>query len=639
MRSQGEKRLTLAVCVSGCNWEWDYRIINGIFRKCQKNDVNLLIFNSLMLKGDFPKGIEITKNLVRGESEIFNLINYDLVDGVILLGNSIYRTKTVQEISDKCDLHNIPCINVNDIQNKLKHNVFLENTYAMELVVDHLVKVHNCRKINFIGGYPDNKETQERLAAYKKILTENNIPIEDVRIDYGHFWKHSVVCVEKMLEYDLPDAIVCANDTMAILVSDYLKNRGFRIPNDIIITGFDGITDSFVYHPSITTVSSDYESAGIKTYEMMEELINGNNEIGDIRIQSELIIQESCGCMHFKKEEHNFIDDRYNEKNFTLDFNKRLIKTDIYISDSDTSDEIYYHLLTGAASFGFKRFTFCLNADLEKKDKFFFSNNEGAKYGISKNLFEVYLDKNNQVRRKEFNSSELLSYDFLNGPEPVVMTFSPLYYKTYFLGYMAYEPVKLKLEVDSDYFFLYSLQAANEIQSFYVKRELEVINTIDFMTGLYNRRGMDRILQNVLDEVKYEKRQLYMLCVDIDNLKIINDKYGHEAGDNAIIQISAALKKIFGDYYCIRTGGDEFCIIICEKKKLHIDRLIKRVDEELNTYNKNSGLPYNLLCSCGYNWVDSDEFISFEDMQRKADKNLYEIKSIHHKKNSFFQKN
>ena len=204
---------------------------------------------------------------------------------------------------------------------------------------------------------------------------------------------------------------------------------------------------------------------------------------------------------------------------------------------------------------------------------------------------------------------------------------------------MAYEPVKLKLEVDSDYFFLYSLQAANEIQSFYVKRELEVINSIDFMTGLYNRRGMDRILQNVLDEVKYEKRQLYMLCVDIDNLKIINDKYGHEAGDNAIIQISAALKKIFGDYYCIRTGGDEFCIIICEKKKLHIDRLIKRVDEELNIYNKNSGLPYNLLCSCGYNWVDSDEFISFEDMQRKADKNLYEIKSIHHKKNSFFQIN
>ncbi|MCR4741728.1 MAG: GGDEF domain-containing protein [Treponema sp.] len=638
MKKPGEKRLTFAVCVSGYNWEWDYRIINGILRKCQKNDVNLLIFNSLMLKGDFPKGIEITKNLVRGESEIFNLINYDLVDGVILLGDSIYRRKSIQEISDKCDLHKIPCININDVRTKLKHNVYLENTHAMELVVDHLVKVHNCKRINFIGGYPDNKETIERLAAYKKILTENNIPIQEERIDYGHFWKHSVECVEKMLEFDVPEAIVCANDTMAVLISDYLKNRGFKIPQDIIITGFDGINDAFAYHPTITTVSSDFESTGARTYEMMEELIKGNKDIGDITIQSELIIQESCGCMHLQKEEHNFIDSRYNEKNFTLDFNKRLVKTNIYISDSNTSDEIYYHLLSGAESFGFKRFTFCLNADLENSSKFFFSNNDQNNYGIAKNLFEVYLDENSKVCRKDFEASQLLSYDFLNGPEPVVMTFSPLYYKTYFLGYMAFEPVKLKLEVDGDYFFLYSLQAANEIQSFYVKRELEIINKIDYMTGLYNRRGMDKVCKDILDELKYEKKHLYMLCADIDNLKIINDKYGHEAGDSAIIQIASAIKKVFADYACIRTGGDEFCIIISEDKKINVEKMIKKVDEELKIYNKNSQLPYSLLCSCGYYSLDSDKFISFEDMQNKADRNLYEVKAKHHQKKLFAPK-
>ena len=98
----GSKKKTVAICVSGYNWECEVKITDAFLRRCEASDINVLIFSSLMIKGDYPKGIEANKNLVRGEDEIYNLINYDLLDGLVLFRGSIFKESTVQKISYNC---------------------------------------------------------------------------------------------------------------------------------------------------------------------------------------------------------------------------------------------------------------------------------------------------------------------------------------------------------------------------------------------------------------------------------------------------------------------------------------------------------------------------------------------------------
>lgn len=257
------RRKCIAVCVTGYNWEYETRVVKGISEKCAELDINTLIFATLIKRTPLNFDRRLPESIIRGESEIFNLINYDLIDGIIILGDSIISENIIDDITEKAAQKNIPVVNVNDPKHKLYKNVILSDKTAMEFVMRHLIDVHHLTKINFIGGFPGNLQTEERLAAYKKVLSEHNIPIEESRIAYGEFWTKAAKCTEEFMTSDnKPEAIVCASDTMAIFAMDYLQNNGYKIPEDVIVTGFDGIEDCEHYSPTLTSVRRGFVSAG-----------------------------------------------------------------------------------------------------------------------------------------------------------------------------------------------------------------------------------------------------------------------------------------------------------------------------------------------------------------------------------------
>lgn len=623
------KRKTIAICESGYHTESNVKIIAGLIAKAKEKNVNLLIFNSQMIKGDFPKGIDNNSNLVKGESEIFNLINYQKIDGLIVFGNSIYREDTILEIIKLCEKNNVPCININDPSHQLAHNVIISNTGSMELVVEHLVKDHKLTKINFIGGFRDNKETTERLDAYKRVLTKYKIPIEEDRIAYGHFWTHSVDCVKQFLRKDVPQAIVCANDTMAIFVCDYLKNEGYKIPKDIIVTGFDGISDAFTYEPSITTVRHRFEYAGEVAFEMMQKLLSGVSRVKDECITSELIIQESCGCHPKNKKYHNYIANKYERRDAYIEFTKHMVRTDIYFSDEENIDELFDHISSPLTYFNLKQIQFCVDSELDSTDGYVFSSKSG-KYGIPTKLNAIIPFYTSFSANQTFASKDLLDTDFLNESEPAFRIFTAMYYKNRCLGYIAYEPENY-LKFEASAFMLWVYNSAEKIGSFCLKRELENLNLKDHFTGLYNRRGMEKYFSEVYKNVIPNDEYITVICIDIDYLKKINDKFGHEGGDNAILQTSNAIQSVFSkNSICVRTGGDEFCVLTHSPKKQNIDKLIEKLTQQLEKYNSKKEVPYEVMCSCGYFTLFSKDFSSFEQMQKIADQKLYEVKAYHH---------
>ena len=630
------RRKCIAVCVTGYNWEYETRVVSGISKKCAELDINVLVFATLIKHPPLNVDRKLPKSIIRGESEIFNLINYDLIDGIIILGDSIISENIITDIADKTAERNILVVNVNDPNHKLYRNVILSDKTAMELIMRHLIEVHHLTKVNFIGGFPGNLQTEERLAAYKKILSEHNIPIEDSRIAYGEFWKKAAECTEKfMSSEDKPEAIVCASDTMAIFAMDYLQNNGYRIPEDIIITGFDGIADCELYSPTITTVRRGFSAAGKKAVEIIADICDGKQTDDTYEIDSEFIPMQSCGCVR-KSQKHiyDYSGEKYGIENSDLEFRT-------YIHDMNTDfaavkkpEELFYAAKQSAEYFKLKKLFICLCSNIERDSGKLDENDLMTDFkGISDTMVNMFSFGSNVPIEYKFPASELVPEDILSGDKPVVFAFSPLYFKDTFLGYLAYEPSCFKGRGEN--FATWIMMLSNNTGSFYMNKKLELVveqledlYVRDALTGLYNRRGMIRYGRELLDRAKKAGSCLTVICSDIDNLKPINDLYGHEAGDNAILQTAKAISASMpANAVCVRTGGDEFCSVFDQCSEDEINHIIENIDKTLENYNSTSGLPYKIGCSCGSYSMNANKTESVEKITAFADEEMYKVKT------------
>ncbi len=159
----------------------------------------------------------------------------------------------------------------------------------------------------------------------------------------------------------------------------------------------------------------------------------------------------------------------------------------------------------------------------------------------------------------------------------------------------------------------------------YINLQNEKIS-IDPLTQLNNRNQLLRYLSGKMKSASNGK-QLYLLMMDMDYFKKINDQYGHIEGDKALVRVATALKKVCSRYrsFVCRYGGDEF-IIICEtSKEEKIKSLCTELNEQLAQENEAAGAPYFLHLSIGYA-VYTDEMKTIPDFIHEADKMLYEVK-------------
>lgn len=155
---------------------------------------------------------------------------------------------------------------------------------------------------------------------------------------------------------------------------------------------------------------------------------------------------------------------------------------------------------------------------------------------------------------------------------------------------------------------------------------MEQLITIDPLTGLNNRGQLINILTNEIKNYD-SNNELYLLMMDMDYFKVINDTYGHVEGDVALVTVATILNSICGDrnYFVARFGGDEFNIIVNYGNEDDVKRLCLDIQSELDNYNLNSNKPYKLLMSIGYKKY-SKKFKTITDYIDSVDSELYRVK-------------
>ena len=149
----------------------------------------------------------------------------------------------------------------------------------------------------------------------------------------------------------------------------------------------------------------------------------------------------------------------------------------------------------------------------------------------------------------------------------------------------------------------------------------------DELTDLYNRRGFLTLGEQQLKTAYRLENSVLLLFADLDGMKWINDKFGHDEGDRVLIKTAEILKKVFRESDIIaRIGGDEFVVLAMETHDTNEDLITTRLNEKLDAYNVEEPRRYMMSLSIGFANYYPENPCSIEELLTQADKSMYKQK-------------
>ena len=165
------------------------------------------------------------------------------------------------------------------------------------------------------------------------------------------------------------------------------------------------------------------------------------------------------------------------------------------------------------------------------------------------------------------------------------------------------------------------------IQHVKLQERLRSMSVTDELTDLYNRRGFFALAEQELKVANRMRKNVFLFYLDIDNLKDINDNYGHLEGDMMILETANILRRTFRQSDTIsRIGGDEFVVILNGAKKADCDIVSSRLQTNLEDFNKRLNRGYKLSMSVGIAFYNPEAPASIDELLSQADKSMYEHK-------------
>ena len=295
-----KKRKLIAVCLSHAYEDIQTSFASALCRGAAKRGWKLIFFNS------FPDFFNADRYDL-GARSVFSAINYDLLDGMIIESGTFYDPCVSEEIVKQCSARKIPIVS-KDCFIPGCFSVIPDYRDSYKLMLNHVIRDHDARDTFFIAGVKGETHSESRLACYREVLEENGLPFDKENIAYGDYWEGPASAAAESLlaaREKLPDAVFCANDTMAHAVISVLEGHGLRVPDDIIVTGFDGIRASRIIRPHLTTCMCDGRDEAEACLSLLEEQAS---TAGTVSIPYYVRYAASCGCKDIPMPEDEIIE-------------------------------------------------------------------------------------------------------------------------------------------------------------------------------------------------------------------------------------------------------------------------------------------------------------------------------------------
>lgn len=600
--------------------------LKGFEKKAFELDFDVCIFACLRKEpSSFLKEV--------GEGSVFSLINTDSFDAVVVFPDNLSATGLLMQIEKNILAGFDGTVLYIDRENSNYPYICYDHYSSVCRIIDHLIDVHGSRDIALVNGYKRQNLSKQADRAYRDCLMRRGLRIGSNRMFYGNYFSDTDVdVVERLVKENsrMPDAFVCTSDRIAAGIADKLVKNGYRVPEDVIVTGYETGQMARSGDKAITSVDVDTYRFGAYSMEYLFSLITKSDAPAKYESGDNLFRGCSCGCHNESVDE-----DKTDKKSWVSEDPVRMYYSGLHrLTDDivlqydlggivDTIQSYSYQIRE------FASFSLCLNSiwldnsSASKTVNGFFTDSmvEIIKCGPSgKGADRVDFDA-------VFDRKQMIPALWEHSPVPRSFIFTPVFYDNIVFGYsvISYgnEP--------ATYPQIYSLWLKTIMTGLENYRRMglrlrsnkseneKLIH--DDLTGMFNYEGFVKHSKPLIEREVSLDCYISVLALDIAGLDAINSKFGRHTGGIAIREVADIVTKSAPEgSMCCRLGNDEFIIAqLAENSSSdNADRLREKISAYLYELNSTEDRKYNLKVYFGSRAGAVKNFSQMEDLVNEA---------------------
>ena len=639
----------IVVLVSEIANDYSFSVLDGIYSYFADKDVNLITIPTRRGGQLSAKHYWIGMKLAEAEQ----------VDGVIVLSAIYLSAITKEELAKSLEhFHTKNIVSISTklpIENSTYTYVTCDNAY--NTIVEHLKNEHGCKNIAFMSAIQTgSEEAQQRFDAFKKAMDNNGLTFNPKLLFEGKFVYDSAYDAlkkryegKKKLDFD---AIVAANDMMAFACISFVDSMGLKVPEDVKVVGYDDIIQAQTAELTLSTINQQMELQGKTAAELVYKRANGEEVPEATPIEIKPIFRKSCGCSSTESDFIKKMQEHTGNRNMSvmLHLEKNMIQQNIYyllesLQNEMTLDKLFDMFDTILPERFVPGIAVCMY------DKPLYIEEDKQIELPSKATVRLFIDKTCNIKETNLKISfdphkMILPQEFF-GKDQCRFMIQPIIFGHKQYGYFVskcpstdYLFVLIYLKTFSaiiaqSYIFTNQLEENAKLSSENLLLQIDntalsEISMIDSLTGAFNRRGLMEMGKETINLALKMGSQGIVFFADMDDLKKINDNYGHDMGDKAIQTEAEIFKTVFRQNDVIgRLGGDEFAGVIPGMPAEHIEKAKEAIKEAGRILAKQNGLPFDISISFGaveFGPENSD----LNTLITLADKEQYIEKRKHH---------
>ena len=586
-------RKMIGICLSQAHTFLKTDLVSELDRAARAEGYGILVFNSSLDYYWSRKGNNVTRC-------VFDLIRYDMLAALVVLHDNIYDMPLLEKMIRLGNEEGIPVFYLGGIHD---HCVSIVDDYAeaYKTIIRHVIRDHHVSDLFFIAGLPEEDNSVLRLRCFREVLAEFGLPCPEENIAYGNYIEPVATEIMRDLIANrprLPQAVICANDSMAAAVCDELKLNGIRVPEDVIVTGFDGTPTAYLVHPQLTTCNSNPGELADQVISLIRSFRAGDELPPVCTHPYSPVIAESCGCTgHFHPRFnalHTFrqAEAMFNHENVTYYTVEQMLEmTDVH----DVLHQLSALLLPDSALY--------INRSLLEADP-------DAEYTM-KQLEDELIMIPYRAPEKPLIFRKVYRKDMpLPDPDPSGATIiSVVHSSTLVCGYYAAHSADLAADAQmikrlSDVLNLVFSIQIGRIRQRQLRAHLENNLYLDSGTGLDNLKGLTRWFDAYTAVSDSHRRPLALSVYGIPRYSYIYETYGMAETEEITRLTADALREANPEALALaRISEDQFAVVNAaddeEKLSAQIVRCVSNFFHQIEQYNAKNAKPYFLEINSG----------------------------------------
>lgn len=569
-------------------------LLKEIYNQASRYGYDVIVFtNSSNSLDSFAEN-----EYVYGEEKIYELIKSVELDGILFAAGRFHSNRVINYIMELLKECSTPSVILEMKQDDFPY-VYASQRGDLFAVTEHLITVHEYEKIYCLTGPENSYEAEERLSGFRMAM--EHYGLDSSNYFYGDFWKSSAVLLaDKIIsgKLEMPEAVVCTNDTMALSLCDELKKHGIRVPEQIAVTGYDGCFEALSYDPVLTTVVHKEKELAVRAFSKLCEILRPDLSVEMNDRKNNVRYGESCGCLpkrtntqqkiHYNIIQNKSLQELYLNSNLMVNMSEAKSLREF----TEIISRLTY-LITDM-----KNLDICLCSGWQGDDIYLKEPENNSSY--TQKMMLIFSDKYG------FNSNDNCLFDIKTilpslskEHEPQFIVLLPIHYVSWNLGYMGmyYENGG---HYHMDTFLQYWRDSlsnglnilSSRINMEYMNKVIEEYSVRDQLTGMLNKKGLLRECEDYFSTAKKEGKRCFVMSVSW------SEYAGSTRNKNNTIDtvFSNALTMICSDdKLCARTGERFFAILMqsdCnEKMSETVYKFIISLEQMLSKLQGQPGFP------------------------------------------------